>query len=48
MSAPANDVPSAIGNLLRILGTAFGTRDAQALAGIYAEDADWTNASARR
>ncbi len=44
MSAPANDIPTGIGNVLQILGTSFRTRDARPLLGIYAEDDDWTNA----
>jgi uncharacterized protein (TIGR02246 family) len=44
MSAPADDTLTAIGNVMQVLGTSFRTRDARPLAGIYAEDADWTNA----
>jgi uncharacterized protein (TIGR02246 family) len=44
MSAQADDIPTAIGKVLRVLGTSFMVRDARPLMGIYAEDADWTNA----
>jgi uncharacterized protein (TIGR02246 family) len=44
MPAQPDDTPTAIGNLLQVLGTSFRTRDARPLLRIYAEDADWTNA----
>jgi uncharacterized protein (TIGR02246 family) len=44
MSAQADDTSAAIRNLLQVLGTSFRMRDARSLLGIYAEDADWTNA----
>ena len=44
MSAQADDTDGAIGNVLLVLRTSFRMRDARPLLGIYAEDADWTNA----
>src|SRR5690242_12593834 len=44
MSAQTDDIPAGIGNVLQVLATSFRMRDARPLAGIYAEDADWTNA----
>lgn len=44
MAAQADDISTAIGNVLQVLRTSFTMRDARPLLGIYAEDADWTNA----
>jgi uncharacterized protein (TIGR02246 family) len=44
MSAQTDDIPTDIGKVLQVLGTSFRMRDARPLVGIYAEDADWTNA----